>query len=61
MNQRSAFDQPDLFRMHRPNRPLGIAEQIALISLVGNLLLEVLSGKASMPTGKEGGGEQDHD
>lgn len=61
MKQRPAFDQPDLFRMHRPNRQLLIAEQIGLISLLGTLLLETLSGTNAVMTMKESRDEQDHD
>jgi hypothetical protein len=60
MKQRRAFNQPDLLRTHRPNRQLHISEQIGLISLVGSLLIEALSGNTAVMIENEGSDEQDH-
>jgi len=60
MKQRCAFSQTDLFRMHRSDPQRRIPEQIALIPLVRDLLLEILSGKTAITSRNEGGDDQDH-
>ena len=47
MKQQPAFNEPDLFRMHRSGLLPSIPDQIALISLVRGLLLEILSAKTA--------------
>jgi hypothetical protein len=60
MQQNRAFGQSDLFQKHRPNPQARISEQPGLIQLMGALLLEVLSGKVAVITGKQDDDEQDH-
>jgi hypothetical protein len=60
MQLKRTFGQSDLFQKHRPNPQARISEQTGLIQLMGALLLEILSGKAAVITGKQGDDEQDH-
>jgi hypothetical protein len=54
MKQQPAFNQPDLFRVHRSDLLPSIPDQIALMSLVRGLLLEILSGKTASTSRNEG-------
>ena len=59
MKQRCVSDQPDLFRIRRPGPQLRAMEQTALMPLLRNLLLEILSGKTPVMFEKEGDDDQD--